>query len=233
MKRLTGLCIGLVVLAACGTNPSDFGGSEPASEGGEGDAASCALVVEFRGDRYEGHSVQIAPEEGEPLGSAILPPCEEPDGAESSRGERIEVAALPGVSPRRAIVWRGRDDTVLVRKGESALPPEVDQLLDAPTCDEQDAPISVSGPWLGILGADEKTELDMKPPYDVDLFVEEASKAPYERAFLTVRVPRRLGRPLNRQDVKSSLWEGGNIDIVARCNGKDFVAQQVSVYPPN
>jgi hypothetical protein len=83
---------------------------------GPGDGASCALVVDFEGRTYEGHGVQVAPEEGSPLGTAVLPACNDTEGAEESP-EGIEVARLPGVPPRDAILWRGRTDTVLLRTG--------------------------------------------------------------------------------------------------------------------
>jgi hypothetical protein len=222
MKRMhSAISLGVVMAAtfvACG-----------GAGGGEGDA-SCALVVEFRGQDYEGLSVEVAPPKGEPLGSAVLPACDEED--ETSGDEHIDVATLPGVSPNRAIVWSGRDDIVLVRREDGDLPSEVAQLLEGPGCDPEDAPITLYGQWLGILGPNGKTELDLEPPYDVDLFVEDASAARYERVFLTVRVPRSLGRPLTRDDVRSSLWEGGDIEVTATCGASGYVAERVRAYPP-
>ena len=101
--------------------------------------------------------------------------------------EQIAVARLPGVSPKVALVWVGRYDLVLVPEGTD-LPPEVAQSFDAPKCDRRDAPIRLTGPWLGILGADGNTEIDLLPPYDLDLRVKYASVTKYERAFIRVRV---------------------------------------------
>lgn len=199
---------------------------------GEGDGASCALVVEFRGKNYEGLGVKVVPQEGERLGSALLPACDEDD--EPSEDEHIEVASLPGVSSNRAIVWRGRNDMVLVRKGErDHLPLGVAQLLAPPNCDPKDTPISLYGPWLGIFGPNERTEVDLLAPYDVDLLVQRASAPRYQGAFLTVRVPKSLGRPLSRRDARSSLWEGGNIEVVTTCRTRGYVAERVRAFPPS
>jgi Family of unknown function (DUF6281) len=213
----------VAVLGACGD-----------SEIAGGDGASCAFTARFSGHSYEALTVERAPEEGEPLGSAALPACSDEDGADTGEGdgELIEVARLPGVSPDVALAMRGRLDTLLVRKGVRSFPQEVVELMQAPHCDSRDSPIKLSGPWLGILGADGETERNLVPPYDVDLFVEEASDEGYRRSFLSVRVPIELGRPLDREDIRSSLWEGGEIDLVTTCKRAGFVAEQVRAYPP-
>ena len=85
---------------------------------------------------------------------------------------------------------------------------------------------------MGILGADDKTELDMKPPYDIKMIVEEASAARYERADLTIRVPSSLGTPLTREHVRSSLWKGGSVRVVAECADGRFIARDVQAFAP-
>ena len=227
--KATVLCVSMAaVLAGCG------GGSDV--EGGD---ASCALSVRYRGARYDGVSVEIAPREGARVGTAILPGCnDQGEEVAPEEDEKIPVARLPGVSPKVAVTWSGRDDIVLVRESlvrerTESLPPEVARLTDAPKCNERDAPIKLLGPWLGILGTDGNTELDLALPYKIDLQVQEASAPRYERAFLTVRVPANLGRPLTREDVKSSLWKGGTIELVAICAGGRYIARSVRSYPPN
>lgn len=76
------------------------------------------------------------------------------------------------------------------------------------------------------------TEVDLVPPYDVTLLAEKGSPPRYARAYLTVRVPAALGRPLDRVDVESSLWEGGTISVTARCEGGALVATDVEAGPP-
>jgi hypothetical protein len=209
----------VAILAGCSSETEGGAGAGAVGE------ASCALVVRYQGENYEGTGVEVAPLEGKRIGSAVLPGCEadEPD-------EQIRVARLPGVSPEVALVWVGNNDTVLVREGTD-LPPEIAQSFEAPKCDQLDAPIRLSGPWLGILGADGNTETDLLPPYDLDLRVKYASASKYERAFITVRVQKGLGAPLTRDDVRSSLLQAGSLALTVRCESERFVAKEVSAFP--
>jgi hypothetical protein len=156
----------------------------------------------------------------------VLPACGDEDD------EEIELAEIEGVSPEVALSWPGRWDIVLVRRGVE-LPPQVERLRQAPICKPRDARVELSGPWDGILGVDGKTELDLDPPYDVYVIVDEASAPRYERAYLTVRVPPSLGRPITRDDIQTSLWEGGTIALRVRCSRDGgFVAEDVAAFPP-
>lgn len=112
------------------------------------------------------------------------------------------------------------------------LPSALARLLRAPKCDPGDAPIQLAGPWLGIIGADGHTELDMAPPYDLEINVAESSAERYERAYLTVRVPAELGRPLTRADIRSSLWEGGTISLRVSCRAGRYLAERVEAHLP-
>jgi len=213
---------GVLVLAASGC------GGDTVEGGGD---ASCALVVRYQGVVYDGRTVQVAPREGRRLGPGVLPACDDGDG--DSADEEIELAEIESVSSGVALAWVGEPGIVFVRHG-AEFPPEVEQLLRAPSCEARDAPIELAGDWLGILGADGHTEVDLEPPYDVDLFVQQASEARYERIYLTVRVPPALGKPITRDDVESSLWEGGSIALRVRCaDDGGYVAEGVEASPPS
>jgi hypothetical protein len=205
-----------------------------AASGGDEDGA-CALQVTYKGHAYQGVSVRVAPVEGEFIGQAILPACSDTGDEPEDSAQQIDLVTIPGVSPDVALGWQGHPDTVLVREGvdRSQQPDELTALFRAPRCDRADEPISLEGPWDGILGADGHTELDLVPPYDVYLYAARSSPRGYERAYLTVRVPAELGKPITRYDLKSSLWRGGRISIVARCVQRRFVATEVAAYPPN
>ena len=225
------------VLAACGSDsdsppPRQESSGEVSSSSGGSSSAVCALAVEFRGATYFGQSVSIAPEAGEIVGEAGLPACNDTNGA-SEEDEVVEVASFPGLSPDIALVWPGRGDIVFIREGTEPLPPQIARLSSPPGCDQKDVPIDLRGTWIGILGADGDTETDLVPPYDLEMYVAEASHDRYLRATINVRVPSELGRPLDRDDVKSSLWEGGDIEVVSTCGPKGFVAQEVRAFPPS
>jgi hypothetical protein len=71
----------------------------------------------------------------------------------------------------------------------------------------------------------------MIPPYNVNLFVRDTSSPRYARAFLTVRVPASVGRPLTEHDVHVSLWKQGDISATVTCHRGLYVATAVSATP--
>ena len=205
------------------------------SGGGVQGGPSCALLATFRGDIYQGTTVAVAPVEGEPLGVAILPGCNDTgNAAGGERSSQIEVTRLPGVSPRDAVSWHDNPAEILIRSdlGRSDWPAGVATLMHPTGCRAADVPLTLAGPWLGILGADGKTEVDLVPPYDLDMLVDHASSARYERSFLTVHVPASLGRPLSHHDVRISLWKGGTITLRTTCNAGRYIATSVIAAAP-
>lgn len=56
--------------------------------------------------------------------------------------------------------------------------------------------------------------------------MQDSSNAKYEKAFLTVQVPKSLGRALTANDLHAQ-GNAATIDIVARCEGSGFVAEEV------
>lgn len=212
-------------LSACSGSPGRHEGTRPGAIG----AGSCAFVVEFRGQTYVGRQAILQPEPGDFVGYASMPQCS--DGVEPVRDEEISVVTLPGVDPEVAVVWNGNPGTVLINEDLGALPDEAQRYFERPDCRAEDEPIELFGPWLGILGADGETELDLLPPYDLELLVHRASDPRYEGFDLFVRVPAAAGEPLVKEDVRTSLWEGGAISITASCQGDRFVAEGVKTYP--
>ena len=210
-------------LAGCGDESGSVGA-------GEGD---CASSVRYEGRIYEWSDVEVAPREGRALGEAGLYCNLLEASAGTAPDEEIELAEIEGVSPEIALAWHQHSDVVFVREGLDPRPPEVSRLMRAPRCDPRDEPIEFVGPWLGIRGVVYE-ELDMVPPYDVDLLVEESSVPRYERAFLAVRVPKALGRPLTRTDVRDSLRRGGSITLSVACwlDGR-YVAERIAAHPPD
>jgi len=215
-----------------GPGSTQTGAEKPSTPPPGAGAASCILMVVYESHAYYGAGVEVAPREGRFVGAGILPGCND-TGGEPAPDEEIELAEIEGVSPGIALAWQGRTDVVLVREGfDDRLPPEVRRLMQAPSCDIRDEPIQLAGPWIGILGPDETGDLDLASPYDVELFVEKSSVPRYERAFLTVRVRAGPERPLTRADIRSSLWEGGTIELGVVCQDGRYVAESATAYPP-
>jgi hypothetical protein len=197
-----------------------------------GGSASCADLVHFHGKTYMGTSVRVSPVPGRRLGTAVMPPCDDTGGQlPAEGGGPIRVAELPGVSPEVAFVPLGRNDVVYIRSGRKHLPPGVMRLTRAPACLAGEAPISLSGPWLGIMGPGGRTEVDLVPPYTLSLLVLDSSSPRYLRAFLDVRVPASLGKQITRPELKASLLHGGTVSITATCRSGRYVATHVETAP--
>ena len=192
-------------------------------------------MITYKGHAYIGDGVEVAPREGKPLGRVTLPACNDTgEGGDEKPGEEIELAEIEGVSPSVALAVRGRSDTVLIREDVDydRLPPALARLREAPKCASGDEPIELSGPWIGIAGLEGKRAREVVPPYNLELYVDESSAKRYERAYLTVRVPAELERPLTRADIRSSLWQGGTISLVVNCRAGRYLAKRVEAHPP-
>lgn len=222
-KPLVAVLLASLAAAGCA------GGGGHAAVGGAG---ACAFVATFHGHRYTGLAVQVAPVAGRRLGAAHTPPCNDTGGSlPTDPGQRLPVAELPGVPSSVALVVVGMDDTLLVRHPKR-LPDQVRRLLHAPRCADSDSPLTLEGPWTGILQANGETEVDLAPPYDVTLRVARSSAPRYMRALIDVRVTQQLGRPISRRDIRASLWKGGTIALTATCSGGRYMATHVSTAPP-
>jgi len=212
----TMVIVALVLLTGCsGTSEND-----------EGMGTSCGLMARLDGRWYLGNGgFRVIPTYGDQLGTATIPPCEDVDGF------GIEAVSIVGVSPEVAFASpRYAEDIVFIAEGIDSLPPALERLRQEPRCDDRDVPIVLNGAWLGIIG---NTEVDLVPPYDLSMRVDEASVARYERSFLTIHVAADIERPLTQEDVRSSLWEGGNLSVTAACLDGLFMAEEVTASPPS
>jgi Family of unknown function (DUF6281) len=195
--------------------------------------SSCVFYLRWRGRTYEAVGVEVSPRVGRRLGRGVLPPCNDTGGASVESTERVAIAALPGVAPRRALVGLAWNDTVFVRRSLlrlGRLPLEVRRLLRAPRCTSEGR-VRLVGEWLGILGIDDQTENELVPPYALEMHVRNASKSRYVRAFLTIRVRSSLAAPLSREDIENVLWTGGDIATTVRCVRGRYVAVSVEARP--
>ena len=125
MNRMWLVGVVAVLLAGCAGDLQVGQGSvtevsPPAdlAAGGGDVSAACIALMEFEGRSYEPQTVNSAPQPGEQLGSGVFPPCNDTSGA-SETPETVEVRAIEGVDPERAVlVTVSPEDTVWVRSGE-------------------------------------------------------------------------------------------------------------------
>jgi hypothetical protein len=219
--------------AASGVTPS-----APTQTPTDGEGySSCGSTATFRGVEYGERYIVVRPVPGEALGTATVPQCGEGPALE------VTVYRVDGVEPDVAVV-AGDGEHLFINTDLDKLPKELRRYTAPPPCNPADEPVELRGTWLGIFGADRKTEVDLLPPYDVYLRVAETSSPAYERVeSITVRVPESLGTPITHEDVVRSLWQGGDIRVVARClsgpyTAKDglpaedgFEATEIEVFP--
>ena len=219
---MTGMRWLAVALSACSLVACDT--AEPNK-----DEPYCAVVMRARldGSWYLANGdIRVLPTYGERLGMATIPPCE------GQGGSRIAAFSIVGVNPSVAFASPDFEEVVFIAQGTHALPRALERLRTEPACEKSAAPISLTGPWLGILGPHHETELDLVPPYTLEMRVNEASSTRYERTFLTIHVSEDAGRPITHEDVRSSLREGGDLVVIAACRDREFWAQAVEARPP-
>jgi hypothetical protein len=193
----------------------------------DGHPGSCGLTARLEGRAYAASGgMRVIPRYGVRLGTAIVPSCED-EGA-----FRIEAFAIVGISPDVAFASPRYEEAIFVAEAVKSLPPGLERLRREPTCIAKDSPIHLHGPWLGIIGPGNKTEVDLVPPYDLEMRVDRASVERYERVFLTIHVAKSLGQPLRRDDVRSSLWQGGDLSLTATCVDDEFWAERVTASLP-
>lgn len=186
----------------------------------------CALDARLAGRSYYANGgIRVIPVPGEALGTASVPDCEG-DG-----GYTFQAMSIVGVPSETAFVDPEREDIIFVAEDIESLPPELMAFRREPRCEDEDAPIRLHGLWLGIIGPQE-TEVDLLPPYRLEMRVDDASALRYERTFLTIRVAAHSGRLLTRDDVRKSLWEGGDLSVTATCSKGKFFASEATASPP-
>jgi hypothetical protein len=227
-SRRAQLLSAAIVAALLSASCSESSRKGEVRAGGEG---SCAFVVTFGGERYVGRQVLVEPPLGKALGEGVIPSCDDTNTGESVADERIPVVELVGIDPSMAIAWEGQPSSILVREDIDLLPAELERYFERPVCDPSHEPIRLFGTWVGIIGPGETTELDLVPPYDLELLVSVASEPEYQGADLSVRVPASAGRLVTKKDIRTALWEGGSIEMTVRCSGARFLADTVGTYP--
>ena len=199
-----------------------------ATTSSEGEPELCGLRARLDGSWYvSSGGVRVIPSYGDALGKATVPPC----GGEG--GYSFEAFSIVGVRPEVAFASPRYEDLVFIAEATQTAPRWLQRLRVEPTCAEQDEPIALQGPWLGIIGPHHETEVDLVPPYTLEMRVDEASSRRYERTLLTIRVADEAGRLVTPQDVRTSLQQGGNLSVRAVCRNGEFSAKHVAALPPS
>lgn len=218
----TALALGAAasLLAGCAGSGSD---EDPGSSGGAAEG-SCAAALELHGRTYLGHGdLRRDPEVTGRRLDVLLPGCADSGGQDDPVPERTaEAEELAEVPAEVAVLLH---DGVYVREGAD-LPPAARAWFAAPSC-EHVGEVDLAGTWLGVTGPHEpRSDGDIRPPYRIDVEVT-AGPAAYAGASVTIRVTGDTDPVLTADDVRDTLWEGGQVRARVGCDGEKFVASSV------
>lgn len=185
---------------------------------GTGSAADCADLVRYDGHRYVGHGeLQRMPATSGRTGAATRLSCD--DGNGPSPEEDIEVVQLLDVPLDRAFLSHGQ----LYVRDDLDLPAAARPWFEPTTCDETE-PFEVTGQWLGVESPNEvRFDGDIRPPYRITAWLTDGPAA-YVDTRVTVHATTQTDPQLGPEDVKRSLWEGGDVTALVHCEQGRFVA---------
>jgi hypothetical protein len=206
--------------AACTSTGSthDGGGSE----------ASCADSILYRGATYRGHG-ELArdPATTGRQVAGVIPGCDDSGGhAPPGRPEAVQVAELVGVPLETAFRWNG---SIFVRDGRE-LPAQNRSWSRAPRCSSANG-FELLADWLGVTGPNKpRFDGDLRPPYRLHVHVVEGP-AEYVGATIVVHTDAATAPTLGPEDVEASLWTGGKVVALVRCDEGRFRALALRVPP--
>lgn len=136
----------------------------------------------------------------------------------------VEVAELADVPLGTAFLWNG---SVFLREGRE-LSTADRTWFRAPDCDTGGT-FEIIGDWVGVTGPEKpRFDGDLRPPYRLEVHVTEGPSA-YLGATITVHVDTATEPALGLEDVKNSLWRGGQVIAAVNCDDGRFDALSLRV----
>ncbi len=222
------LCAGLT---GCGELGTDTRGTQDTATEGTGSQgagqASCAAVVEYDGAVYYGHGdLKRVPAVTGRVVRGVVPSCDDSGGqVPSEPAAAVELAELADLPLRTAVLLGG---TLFVREGH-VLPARAARWFHAPACATAGV-FAVTGDWLGVTGPKELRVDggDLRPPYRVELRVTDGPSR-YLGTTIRVHADAQTSPRLGERDVKTSLWQGGQVAARVACTGRRFGATSLWV----
>lgn len=206
------IALGLVVAVALTGCQSDEGGAG----GGE---SACPAAVEIDGATYGGAGpTRRTPDTTGDTLAAVLPGCDDSGGqGDAVEAEQIEVEVLTDVDPDLAVLWH---ESIYVRDGRS-LPASTRSWFTSPHCSTEGR-FALVADWLGVRGLREpRFDGDLRLPYRLEVRVTDGPTR-YVGATLTLRAGRATDPAPSPEDVRASLWEGGQVTATVRCREERF-----------
>jgi hypothetical protein len=188
-------------------------------------SADCAAVLVLDGHDYIGTGeLKQDPATTARRVDASVPACDDLGHDSLPPDEEVEVAVLADVPTDTAVLWNG---TVYLRDG-AEMPTVVRSWFRETRCGSS-APFDLTGDWLGVTGPKEpRFDGDLRAPYTLSVHVTEGPAA-YVGATLRLRADAGTDPGIGPADVKSSLWEGGQVAARVTCVDGRFRAVSLRV----
>jgi len=136
----------------------------------------------------------------------------------------VDVDVLADVPAETAVLWNG---SVYLRDGRE-LPAPARLWFRAPRC-TTDGQFDLIGDWLGVIGPKPpRSDGDLRPPYRLEVHVTSGPDA-YAGTTIQVHADAATDPRLGPNDVKTSLWNGGQVAARVDCVDGRFHAVSLRV----
>jgi len=214
-----GLTPGPCVTPECGSTPLQT------EDGGAGQTL-CAGLIEYDGHVYSGPGgvARRDPPTTGRLVEALAHGCD--DGSGQDPDTHVMVAELVDIPLETAFLI---NNEIHVREGRE-LPAWARVWFEEATCTLA-GEFDLIGDWLGVLGPHKpRFDGDIRLPYRLELHVTEGPEA-YVGTTIHVHAGAATDPELGPSDVRTSLWEGGQVSARVRCVDGDFEAISLVVPP--
>jgi hypothetical protein len=192
-------------------------------------SASCAAVIEYDGHTYWGAGgLKRDPVTTGRLVEGVLPICDDSGGQDPPEvaEEAVRVAELADVPLATGFLWNGS----LYLRHRHRLPAATRIWFRAPRCTTA-GEFTLTADWLGVTGGRKvRFDGDLRPPYRLQVHVTKGPNA-YVGTTVALRADATTEPTLGANDVKDSLWEGGQVAARVRCADGRFRAVGLWIPP--
>lgn len=193
--------------------------------GSAGGDSSCAALIDYAGHRYAAHGELVrTPDTTRRTDSATAPGCDDGNGAAPAR--QVKVAELVDIPRSRAVLVAGE----LYVRVDRPFPEEAREWFQAPRCRTR-GHFEIGGEWIDVQEDDRRrVDGDLRPPYRVGVRVTDGPRD-YVGTTIAIRATTGTEPDLDRDDLRTSLWEGGGVQATVHCVAGTFVATALTSTP--
>jgi hypothetical protein len=194
------------------------------SAGAGAGSGACPATVVYQGQTYLGTGeLRRDPATTGRRVDGVLPACDDSGGQRPvDHDQPVRVAELADVPLGTAFLWSGG---VYLREGQQL--PAAAQLWFRPRRCTTPGEFELTGDWLGVTGPEQPgSDGELRPPYRLEVHVT-AGRHEYVGTTIAVHADAGTSPGLEPRDVKSSLWNGGQVVARVSCVDGRFRASSL------